>query len=500
MGSDAAFRASCMTQHQQAMALAFPWQQHHQWLNSRYETNHNLQQHQQQQQNLQQHHQNAQQNHQQHQNGQQNGQQSHQNGQQNHQNSQQNHQNGQQPHQQHQNSQQNHQNSQQNHQNSQQNHQNGQQNHQQHQNSQQNHQQHQNGQQNQQQQSHHQQQQNRQQQNNQQQQQNLNQQNQQQQQQQQNHQQHPNQQQNHQQQQQNHQQQQQQQNNQQQSQPRPTPQQRQSEQTSQPPPLIQLPPPPPPKRYLIAGKSCGKEIVPVEKKDENELWSNVEAQAAFLGPNLWEKTLPYDADLKYVDLDEFLSENGIPVENGGGGGVMTAGPQGGAPQPGGLKPTQLPGTDHSGGRISPSGSNSQQSLMLQTKRERSPSPSEPMSPLNISPPSPADSTLSFASSSRDFDPRTRAFSDEELKPQPMVKKSRKQFVPDGLKDEKYWARRRKNNMAAKRSRDARRLKENQIALRAGFLEKENLGLRQEMERLKKENLALRDRLSEFTDI
>lgn len=47
-----------------------------------------------------------------------------------------------------------------------------------------------------------------------------------------------------------------------------------------------------------------------------------------------------------------------------------------------------------------------------------------------------------------------------------------QFVPDGLKDEKYWARRRKNNMAAKRSRDARRLKENQIALRAGFLEKE----------------------------
>lgn len=34
--------------------------------------------------------------------------------------------------------------------------------------------------------------------------------------------------------------------------------------------------------------------------------------------------------------------------------------------------------------------------------------------------------LSFASSSRDFDPRTRPFSDEELKPQPMVKKSRKQ--------------------------------------------------------------------------
>lgn len=78
----------------------------------------------------------------------------------------------------------------------------------------------------------------------------------------------------------------------------------------------------------------------------------------------------------------------------------------------------------------------------------------------------------MTSSCRDFDPRTRVFSDEDLKPQPLIKKSRKQFVPDDLKDDKYWARRRKNNLAAKRSRDARRMKENQIALRAGYLEKE----------------------------
>ena len=99
----------------------------------------------------------------------------------------------------------------------------------------------------------------------------------------------------------------------------------------------------------------------------------------------------------------------------------------------------------------------------------------------------------YGMSGRDFDPRMRAFSDEELKPQVMVKKSRKKvifrnkaldqnfvlnmhlslkFVPDDMKDDKYWARRRKNNIAAKRSRDARRVKENQIALRAGFLEKE----------------------------
>ncbi|XP_031775210.1 thyrotroph embryonic factor isoform X2 [Apis florea] len=242
---------------------------------------------------------------------------------------------------------------------------------------------------------------------------------------------------------------------------------------------------------------------PEEKKDaDGELWGNVEAQAAFLGPNLWDKTLPYDADLKYVDLDEFLSENGIPVDGvaGGGQGTMQSG------QLHKMNNTETPG--HQG----PAGLH----LEPVTKRERSPSPSECCSPDTMNPPSPADSNsedssrilqygfslvaLSMASSGRDFDPRTRAFSDEELKPQPMIKKSRKQFVPDDLKDDKYWARRRKNNMAAKRSRDARRMKENQIALRAGFLEKENMGLRQELDRLKNENMLLRDKLSKYTDV
>ncbi|XP_013162156.1 PREDICTED: thyrotroph embryonic factor isoform X4 [Papilio xuthus] len=244
----------------------------------------------------------------------------------------------------------------------------------------------------------------------------------------------------------------------------------------------------------LDGKSVNAKDTLEDKKDDNELW---EAQAAFLGPNLWDKTLPYDPDLKvqqYVDLDEFLSENGMPGDGLGGG--------------------------HLGG--SAFGPGTGLTLGLQapvTKRERSPSPSDCMSPDTINPPlSPADSTFSMASSGRDFDPRTRAFSDEELKPQPMIKKSRKQggmsmwsgvltpyrrrrqFVPDDLKDDKYWARRRKNNMAAKRSRDARRMKENQIALRAGYLEKENMGLRQEVELLKKENHILREKLSKYADV
>ncbi|XP_058986556.1 putative uncharacterized protein DDB_G0286901 isoform X7 [Musca domestica] len=238
----------------------------------------------------------------------------------------------------------------------------------------------------------------------------------------------------------------------------------------------------------LNGKSTSnsKEVIcPDDKyKEEGDLW-NVEAQTAFLGPNLWEKTLPYDADLKvtqYADLDEFLSENNIPD---------------------GLPGTHLGHSSSLGHRSDSLSHAAGLSLGLghiTTKRERSPSPSDCISPDTLNPPSPAESTFSFASSGRDFDPRTRAFSDEELKPQPMIKKSRKQFVPDELKDDKYWARRRKNNIAAKRSRDARRQKENQIAMRARYLEKENATLHQEVEQLKQENMDLRARLSKFQDV
>ena len=45
------------------------------------------------------------------------------------------------------------------------------------------------------------------------------------------------------------------------------------------------------------------------------------SSAAFLGGNLWERppaggqggNSPGDFDLEYMDLDEFLSENGIPL-------------------------------------------------------------------------------------------------------------------------------------------------------------------------------------------
>lgn len=70
-------------------------------------------------------------------------------------------------------------------------------------------------------------------------------------------------------------------------------------------------------------------------------------------------------------------------------------------------------------------------------------------------------------------------------------RKRARVFPDEQKDESYWERRRKNNEAAKRSRDARRAKEDEIAIRAAFLEQENLKLRVELAALKNETSKLR---------
>ena len=45
-------------------------------------------------------------------------------------------------------------------------------------------------------------------------------------------------------------------------------------------------------------------------------------------------------------------------------------------------------------------------------------------------------------------------------------------MPDNKKDEKYWQHRKRNNLAAKRSRDARRELDKQISIRLALLEKE----------------------------
>jgi len=76
-------------------------------------------------------------------------------------------------------------------------------------------------------------------------------------------------------------------------------------------------------------------------------------------------------------------------------------------------------------------------------------------------------------------------------------RSRKRSIEgsdEGKQDQAYWEKRRKNNESAKRSRDARRMKEEQIAMRVVYLEQENLQLRTEAQLLKSEIDKLRSML------
>ncbi|XP_067633697.1 hepatic leukemia factor [Eurosta solidaginis] len=63
----------------------------------------------------------------------------------------------------------------------------------------------------------------------------------------------------------------------------------------------------------------------------------------------------------------------------------------------------------------------------------------------------------------------------------------KRPIPEEQKDEKYYERRKRNNEAAKKSRDARKIREDRIAFRAALLEQENSILRAQV-------IALRDEL------
>ncbi|CAJ0593082.1 unnamed protein product [Cylicocyclus nassatus] len=75
-------------------------------------------------------------------------------------------------------------------------------------------------------------------------------------------------------------------------------------------------------------------------------------------------------------------------------------------------------------------------------------------------------------------------------PQPSPTRKLAKPIPDEKKDDAYYERRRRNNDAAKRSRDARRMKEEAVAARAAQLERENGQLRGQVAILKSETARL----------
>jgi len=77
------------------------------------------------------------------------------------------------------------------------------------------------------------------------------------------------------------------------------------------------------------------------------------------------------------------------------------------------------------------------------------------------------------------------------------KRKRKQSISDNMKDEKYWERRRKNNAAAKRSREERLAKEASVAKQANTLVLENQKLTEDLKNALDENKKLRLRLKKY---
>lgn len=98
--------------------------------------------------------------------------------------------------------------------------------------------------------------------------------------------------------------------------------------------------------------------------------------------------------------------------------------------------------------------------------------------------SPGDSGIKQESS----DSNSVKSSEEDIGVPP---KKRAHMSSEENRDEAYWEKRKKNNESAKRSREARRMKEEQIALRVVYLEQENLQLRTEVSLLKGEIEKLR---------
>ncbi|XP_063054953.1 D site albumin promoter binding protein b isoform X2 [Engraulis encrasicolus] len=265
------------------------------------------------------------------------------------------------------------------------------------------------------------------------------------------------------------------------------------------------------------------------------------SNSGFLGPLMWERSMPSDGglfQLQYMDLEEFLTENGMGSGNGcssSAAQVPSHNSQSAVPNQSSQCPTTSPLPCSSASSVSSTSSSASSSPTLlgldnmqgppgllgapdclhgghggNMDPNLSPSPSS-CGPMTT--PASTDGSDIMGSFDTDqgdlalatvpgqdaFDPHSHRFSEDELKPQPMIKKARKMMVPEDLKDDKYWSRRHKNNEAAKRSRDARRLKENQIAVRASFLERENQALRQEVADMRKELSRCRNLLNKYEE-
>jgi len=233
-----------------------------------------------------------------------------------------------------------------------------------------------------------------------------------------------------------------------------------------------------------------------DSHEEKAQISNAAPSSAYLGPKLWNNPISLpdimddDEPSDVMNMEEFLAENNLtfnfdPQQTPSSPQMFSA-PV--SPPVIDVKPQTRPSIIvapkrplETGGRMAlPKGENNflyAESKRAKMEREKEERRKKFEIEMDFAPEDLALATVP----GMDFDPKERAFDLEELRPQPIIRKRKKTAVPEEMKDEKYWEKRIKNKVATRRSREARRLKENQIALRAAFLEKENATMKQALE-------------------
>jgi len=256
-------------------------------------------------------------------------------------------------------------------------------------------------------------------------------------------------------------------------------------------------------------------IMDEDKKKVQDKFSNqsmmtngvINPESAFLGPKLWSKPVPMPVtgendDFSVMNIDDFLSENGFDLEEqqpSSPGSIGVSSPRSGIsemetdfePMPARkatkrAAPALDSGSDGNSKKTMDTTFLYAESKKARLEREKEEKKNRSINDIEFSPQELALATVPGMK----FDPRQRSFAPDELRPQPIIRKRKKSYVPSEAKDGKYWEKREKNNVAARRSREARRLKENQIALRTAFLEKENGQLKAALDEAKAENMEL----------
>ncbi|KAL3312675.1 hypothetical protein Ciccas_008731 [Cichlidogyrus casuarinus] len=112
----------------------------------------------------------------------------------------------------------------------------------------------------------------------------------------------------------------------------------------------------------------------------------------------------------------------------------------------------------------------------------------------------AESPASGAEGQRNMETLSQHSFQSESTPGPHSDRKQRSFIPDSNKDERYWERRRKNNEAAKRSREKRRQNDVLMEKRITQLKVENDQLRREVNELRsmlKMPLLPEDKLSKM---